>query len=415
MQSTPPERELIDKFIDEVAKGYRQQAVRDGGTEEDAATRIADMTAEINDAYEAILVVTESEDDTETERLLRQSQQKRNRDALLEKMGEILARATFLEANLLDTRKMKAAELDAAKSTLDLAVRDDLPTAGPQQTVDVVAKQFDTLTLHYQQAADHREALKGIIDDISAEERRIDKQIADNRAEMEQIAKSIGSRQSNWIEGYWLGKKLLESPILDAFNSPLQIENLWTDGLTHNYYNFKPVLRYDRCTTCHQAMEQTQAGSAVDPKFESAHELTFALQSPTREELAELLGAAPPDEENEDGEDPNSEGAAEVDPTASDVYGFMLADQGVLNRDDVTISYVRNQSPAAKARLAEDEVSVQYLSTELIEASASAAFEVEGKRWPQFGFQAGDVIVSIGGDAILSANDIRRMVLDTIV
>ena len=417
-QSSPPEKELVDAFIAEMAKGYRQQAVREGNDASSADPRIEAKKSEILAAYDSIKSEPESEFETEAEETIWRAQQKRNRDALLKIMGDVLGRATFLEANLLDARKMKSAELDAAKSILDLAVRDDKSTVAPQRSVDQVTKDLTTLTLHYQQASDHRAALQKIIENISAPVRRIDKKIADNRAEMDQIAKKIDDRQSNWIEGYWLGKKLLESPILDAFNSPLKIENLWTEGLTHNYYNFKPVLRYDRCTTCHQAMEQTQAGSAVDPKYESVHELTFALQSPTEEEMNKLLGRLPPDEGGEaaDGNEElaDAEEIANNPPSENLLYGFTMAVEGILNRDDVTINYVRDQSAAAKARLSDDEAGMQYLSAELIEASASAAFDAEGLHPPQFGLRPGDVIVSIGGDKILSHQDVHRKLLETV-
>ena len=51
----------------------------------------------------------------------------------------------------------------------------------------------------------------------------------------------------------WLGKKWLTLPILDAFNSPRKIDNLWADDLTIDY-NFRRGRRFDRCTTCHQSM-----------------------------------------------------------------------------------------------------------------------------------------------------------------
>ena len=69
---------------------------------------------------------------------------------------------------------------------------------------------------------------------------------------------SIQDRQSKWFEGAWLGKRWLELPILDAFNSPLTIENLWSEDLEQDY-NHRMVRRFDRCTTCHQSMEKNDA------------------------------------------------------------------------------------------------------------------------------------------------------------
>ena len=39
----------------------------------------------------------------------------------------------------------------------------------------------------------------------------------------------------------------MEMPILDAFNSPLKIDQIWLPDLTLNN-NFKEVARFDHCT-----------------------------------------------------------------------------------------------------------------------------------------------------------------------
>jgi len=70
--------------------------------------------------------------------------------------------------------------------------------------------------------------------------------------------------------------KLLELPILDAFNSPLRIENLWAEGLTQDYH-FREVPRFDRCTTCHTAMQKTEPGSADAPAYPREHLLQFTV------------------------------------------------------------------------------------------------------------------------------------------
>jgi len=427
-QSTPPDEELIQDFIDEAARGYRQLYAREndvpleqlqGELPAALASKIERMENRIRGLSEAIESPPD-EFDSEADELAWRAKNRRRREELLDAMGEILARATFLEESLADMRKVKASELDAAKSKLDLAIRDNEPTAGLQQQVNQVQDEFDKLTLQYQRATEHVTALQQIINQITAEERAIQKQISDNRAEIERITRAIDDREAHWIEGYWLGKKLLESPILDAFNSPLQIDNLWTEGLTHNHYNFKPVLRYDRCTTCHQAMEKTQTGSAVKPKYEPVHELAFALSTPTREEVKEMEGAG----EGFPASGEASELAEDVIPedvvreleasTLYQAYGMLLASEGVLDRDDVTVSFVRDESRAAKASLADDENGVRYLSAELIESSVSAPFESEGAKPPQFGLMTGDVIVEINGDEILSNEDVRRKLLETV-
>ena len=66
------------------------------------------------------------------------------------------------------------------------------------------------------------------------------------------------------------GKKWLELPILDAFNSPRKIDNLWSDDLEIDY-NFSMVRRFDRCTTCHQLIGKTMPGRADVPAYDQEH------------------------------------------------------------------------------------------------------------------------------------------------
>jgi hypothetical protein len=79
-------------------------------------------------------------------------------------------------------------------------------------------------------------------------------------------------------------------PILDAFNSPLKIDNLWSDGLVQDY-NFSKVRRFDRCTTCHQSMSKTLPGSAVDPAFVHEERIEFTLQTSGRRMTNRLVAA----------------------------------------------------------------------------------------------------------------------------
>ena len=59
----------------------------------------------------------------------------------------------------------------------------------------------------------------------------------------EQLETASAEQRSTFFTGGFpfLGKRWLELPILDAFNSPLKIDNLWSDGLTHRYGSFSKV------------------------------------------------------------------------------------------------------------------------------------------------------------------------------
>ena len=93
--------------------------------------------------------------------------------------------------------------------------------------------------------------------------------------EFNRLATSLDERQATYFTSSvpFLGKKWLELPVLDAFNSPLKIDNLWTENLSISNGSFGTVTRFDRCTTCHKSIDKTAPGSAVDPLYPHEYEV----------------------------------------------------------------------------------------------------------------------------------------------
>ncbi len=54
---------------------------------------------------------------------------------------------------------------------------------------------------------------------------------------------------------------LMEEPIIEGFNGPLKVAQIWLPDLTINYGGAKDVARFDRCTTCHVNIDRTEAGN----------------------------------------------------------------------------------------------------------------------------------------------------------
>ena len=80
----------------------------------------------------------------------------------------------------------------------------------------------------------------GTLKQITAEVDAAQKKYDDSLAELERLKTQYKDSEETYFtlhEQYpWiLGKKILTLPILDAFNSPRKIENLWSDGLTQDY------------------------------------------------------------------------------------------------------------------------------------------------------------------------------------
>ncbi len=339
-----PEQSLIDQFI---------ELVDDEG----------DKTL-IRDLY-TLLVNSEGD----------QSEKQSLRSDLMEEMTRILDLARFQENTLLRQRKFSAADYDERRANYDLAVRDNKSPAIREdlQTIVNEARQArDDLTVDYQSASTHRIQLQSIYSQVNDDVTRLHKELDDSKAEYDRLAASLDERQATYFTSRppFLGKRLLEAPIVDAFNSPLKIDNLWTDNLTIENGSFGTVRRFDRCTTCHRSIDSTAPGTAVDPLYPHAHEIALQLTLPESEPQ--------PEADAEGNEEPL---------TLLSLYGFKLASEGLVLASDVTVQQVLPGSPAASLRRVSNGQSID-------------------------GLQVGDVILYINGDKTLSPSDVGRALLD---
>ncbi len=411
-QGAIPGQGLMKSFKDAINHDAREREVSE--------SQASAIIARIDSAYAKVLP-PEQGFQNEQDQAAWQENAPGRRSELISVLAAVIGDAKFRENYLLDTRKMKSAQYDAAKSQVDLAVRDDKPLKLLQAKADEVKAELDELTRQYQHASGHRTKLQETLEEITADERATQKEIDDIKKEVAQIAASVDERRSTWFMSKfpWLGKKWVEAPILNAFNSPKKIENLWTEGLTHNYYNFKPVLRYDRCTTCHQSMQKTQKGLPLDPLFPLVHQVTFKLDTPSQAEIDTLTGQVQPNAEGGGNAAGQIAKAEDANPspklTLNSVYGFLIAadGSGLMHRDDITVSFVDWQSRANKARMVGDEAGVKYLSQQIIQQSLSAALPPDAPP-PEFGLMVGDVILEVNGSRVLNNGDVRRMLLESV-
>ncbi|MDG2382912.1 MAG: hypothetical protein P8N76_14680 [Pirellulaceae bacterium] len=297
------------------------------------------------------------------------------RAKLMSGLATAVSQAKFNEDNLLSRRKFKSADYDERRAQYDLAVRDGLKDRMKtlQAEVNKEKAQRDLLTREYQDAAERRNLMQSSLEEMNHQVSLLHDDIEEKQAEFGRLASSLDERQASYftVQPPFLGKKWLELPILDAFNSPLKIDNLWTKDLTISNGSFGSVTRFDRCTTCHQAMDKTAAGSAVDPLYAHRHEVVFEIILPE---------TAPEATETADGED--------VEPTLASVYGIELADEGLVSVSEVTVRSVLPDSLAAFAR---------HISGFVEQAD---------------GLRVGDVLAFVNQDKVLSADQARRYLLD---
>ncbi len=145
------------------------------------------------------------------------------------------------------------ADLDSARSLYDIEVEKGGPdSSGAQQ----YRKSVDELTVKYGEAQDKVDKLKKENEDLLRKKDEIErpKKLADARLKkltddyniQYKLAEAKRWRTNDWFRSL---------PIIDAFNSPLRIQQITLNDLPIDY-NFKYVTRFDRCMTCHQGIDR---------------------------------------------------------------------------------------------------------------------------------------------------------------
>jgi hypothetical protein len=306
---------------------------------------------------------------SEAEQLATEVEEKaaRQRVKMLAPMQSIYDNAELRERILSTDRKFKSADYDAARASQGLAVRDgrQLDERDLQGTIYEIKEGLDDLTLQRQASTSHRERLQEILAAIRAGEVLLAKELDDNMADLDRLEATLHERTVTYFTSSfpYLGKKLLELPIVDAFGSPLKIDNRWIDGLMQPNGSFAQIRRFDRCTTCHRAIDKTMPGSAIDPDYKIEHEYQFTLFTPSQEPQTTI-----------------DEAGNEVPPSLERDYGIRLS-PGLLDEDEVTVSYVEPNSLAANALMQNPN---------------------EGEI-AEHGLRVGDILAFVGKDKVLSA------------
>tara|TARA_B100000676_G_scaffold310180_1_gene375920 strand:+ start:3194 stop:8038 length:4845 start_codon:yes stop_codon:yes gene_type:complete len=346
------------------------------------------------------------------------------REAMAFAMSEQVRLLKAAEDKILGKTKFKRAERDEKASQVGIALSSGASSEEQKALKDELEviltnpdDGLESLELKYEKATHYRRQLASIGNQFQADVRAAQKALDVVEADKNRLNDAIQKDHSALWEGKWLGKAWLELPILDAFNGPLTIENLWSDDLEQDY-NFKKVRRFDRCTTCHQMMEKSVPGQATEPGFVSERTIEIILQVPPIAMQSPTVS---------DGQGTGQEDGQEVSQDASEVvlevpadavgrqaflaqngYGLRLSETGLYSPNDVTIAYVAPNSAAKKAEVVEsynldgeftgDEILKSLLQPEN-EASPVKNSTLEQHTRP--GLEIGDVIVSIDGDPVV--------------
>ena len=396
---------LLGDFKRNVAAGEAKNIER---LEKDLKPLAEEATAKRSAASAAIQAADAKPDDSalakkareaDAEALAAEQKAATQRERLIAELRDVVAQAKIDEDKALGERKFKSADLDAAKAQLDIAKRDQLPpnqVQARQDTIDKLTGQLEELNLQYQQLAARRKKLDSLVKQMTAEADAAQKEYEESLATLERLKTQYEQQEETYFSSNFpfLGKKFLTLPIIDAFSSPRKIETLWSEGLEQNY-NFRTVRRFDHCTTCHQSMQKSMPGEPTTPAFVKQERIEMVITVPPPAE-------SPPKPRLDDQGNPQK-------LTPEDWLnwlGIRLAEEGLLRRDDVTVSLVLPKSPAARAQLAKEKSSRQPGAE--IRRTIAQHNDQPGSEETPFptlpGLMVGDVITAIEGTELLGGD-----------
>ena len=336
------------------------------------------------------------------------------RAALIARMDGRIRKVRIDEDKALNLRKVQNGLIDAAKAQRDIAIRDNLSqeeiAARQQEVYELEGKdEFGKVVVNekgvpteglaarnhrYQTLSGQRRAMEKALGEITAAEDAAKKKAEEAKAELVRLEVAYNEKRETWAtwDRYpWvLGKKVLTLPILDAFGTPRKVENLWSKDLEQNY-NFSNVRRFDRCTTCHQSLPKSLPGEPTSPAYEKSRLIEMVIVPPAKEDL-------PPQEVDSAG--------LPRPYTLEQLLGIRLANEGLINGDDVTIGFVRPKSPAASASLTSDLDAAKDqngLDLRLAAAQFHEPPSIEESLFPvRPGLMLGDVIQYVNDDQLFA-------------
>jgi mono/diheme cytochrome c family protein len=271
-----------------------------------------------------------------------QARTARHRTDLLDALRQWVRQAEFREEQARDRHQQRQAKLEVARSSYGIAVRQQQPESQlveMRRQCDRLQAQVTEANRQFEAAAAHREALRDLVRQLTRQATLLRQRLEDRQAELRRLRRVAVESPSRFFrfQNGWPkpGRKWLELPILDAFNSPRAIETLWSEGLQLQLGSFASVRRFDRCTTCHGNSDQTRSGSPGQGRFVPETLVQLELQPPNERpettERAEQPTRAPTE-------------------TLEQIYGIRLAGQGLLRATDVAVQWVQPGSAGAQAR-----------------------------------------------------------------
>lgn len=406
---------------------YRKTTISFGRLEKDVE-KLNDLHAEAEEPHKAAELASKAAEKDPSDQALQgdakdalQLSQKKDAAVRVQRARVIAELRTFAdnarirENKLLNERKVRNGKIDAAKANVDIAIRNqetDAEVDRVQAEVDRLNNEpiygYVQLNKDYQQASSHRKQLDNIIKEITAVEDAAKKSAEAATADLVRLETVFKDKRETYFTSTFpfLGKQFLNFPIVDAFGGTRKIDNLWSKDLEIGYGSFSNVRRFDRCTTCHQSMQKSLPGDATSPSYVKEQVFELVIYPPKAEDL------------------PKSDSEVEVLP-AEKLLGVRFAEAGLLEDGDITVKFIRPQSPAARAVITKAGSSSDEpkdVAGETIRESVAAYVSepsIEEALFPKRpGLMVGDVIEKVNDDDIVgglrSPQRVAAMIADLV-
>ncbi len=176
-----------------------------------------------------------------------------------------------LMQNLTRDVKFQRAQVDADRATLDLQVRDGVLGKGLRPAQEQFEKSQGVvfkLDLELQELQARFDEAKAALakvtkprDDGQAALKKHETDLARlNKAKEKLAPKETLVAFKRWLMEQW---------IIEGFNGPLKINQIWLPDLTINFGGMRDVARYDRCITCHTHIDRTGTGNVAAFPFDA--------------------------------------------------------------------------------------------------------------------------------------------------
>ena len=241
---------IIWMLVDDYQREFKvvQREFRDVETQLTLTQMLANMpdTKALDKAQETVLSLRKDRDDKRARLRAENSQLIAARDR-----AESTYQKWKADNDAVSSYREAAADsVAAAKSPEERKVAQDLLDSREKQLAEIKTKT-DEAESAFQKA--HLAVEEAITSQLVEEERKL----ADAEDDLKRISGAFDRFAKLAAEKRWkFGDTFRNLPILDAFNSPTRIDQIVLRDLPIDYGGFMEVTRYDRCTSCHLAIDR---------------------------------------------------------------------------------------------------------------------------------------------------------------